>query len=53
MNAMYQPGGLTLAELAATGVARISFGGGLHRTVQDTVRELAGQLAAERAGLRS
>jgi 2-methylisocitrate lyase-like PEP mutase family enzyme len=53
VNAMYRPGGPTLADLAATGVARISFGGGLHRAVQDKVRELASELAAERAGLGS
>jgi 2-methylisocitrate lyase-like PEP mutase family enzyme len=47
VNAMRLPGGLTLAELAATGVARITFGGGLHRQVAGLVRELADALRAE------
>jgi 2-methylisocitrate lyase-like PEP mutase family enzyme len=51
VNAMYRPGGPTLAELAAFGVARISFGGGLHARVTEAVRELGRELAAERAAL--
>jgi 2-methylisocitrate lyase-like PEP mutase family enzyme len=47
VNAMHLPGGLTLAELAATGVARITFGGGLHRQIAGAVRELADALRAE------
>jgi 2-methylisocitrate lyase-like PEP mutase family enzyme len=51
VNAMRYPGGPTLAELAAAGIARISFGGSLHHSAMQAVRELAGQLAAEEAGL--
>ncbi len=47
VNAMWLPGGPSLAELAATGVARITFGGGLHRQAADLVRDLATALAAE------
>jgi 2-methylisocitrate lyase-like PEP mutase family enzyme len=47
VNAMHLPGGLTLAELAAAGVARITFGGGLHRQIAGAVRELADALRAE------
>jgi 2-methylisocitrate lyase-like PEP mutase family enzyme len=51
VNAMHHPGGPALAELAAAGIARISFGGGLHRAAMQAVREMAGQLAAGQAGL--
>jgi 2-methylisocitrate lyase-like PEP mutase family enzyme len=47
VNAMHLPGGLTFAELAAAGVARITFGGGLHRQIAGAVRELADALRAE------
>jgi 2-methylisocitrate lyase-like PEP mutase family enzyme len=47
VNAMRRPGGPSLAELAATGVARITFGGGLHRQATDVVRDMAVALAAE------
>jgi 2-methylisocitrate lyase-like PEP mutase family enzyme len=47
VNAMWLPGGPSLAELAATGVARITFGGGLHRQAAGLVRDLATALAAE------
>ena len=47
VNAMYRPGGLTLAELAAKGVARITFGGGLHARATHAVQEMATALAAE------
>lgn len=46
VNAMHHPGGLTLAELAATGVARITFGGGLHRQAEVDLRASAAALAA-------
>jgi 2-methylisocitrate lyase-like PEP mutase family enzyme len=46
VNAMYLPGGLTLAELAATGVARITFGGGLHHATEVALRASATDLAA-------
>jgi len=51
VNAMYRPGGPTLAELATFGVARITFGGGLHAEVTRQLRDQAGALAAEVAGL--
>jgi 2-methylisocitrate lyase-like PEP mutase family enzyme len=47
VNAMYQPAGPTLAELAELGVARITFGGGLHARAAQAVRDMAGSLAAE------
>ena len=50
VNAMQWPGGPSLAELAAIGVARITFGGGLHKRADAAVRELARALAAEAAG---
>jgi 2-methylisocitrate lyase-like PEP mutase family enzyme len=51
VNAMYLPGGLTLAELAAAGVARITFGGGLHHQAETALRTSASALAAA-AGVR-
>jgi 2-methylisocitrate lyase-like PEP mutase family enzyme len=47
VNAMYQPGGPALAELAALGVARITFGGGLHAQAAQAMRDMAGSLALE------
>ena len=47
VNVMYVPGGPTLAELAALGVARITFGGGLHSRAATAVSEIARSLAAE------
>ena len=47
VNAMARPAGPTLAELSAAGVARISFGGGLHTRAMAAVREMADELAAE------
>jgi 2-methylisocitrate lyase-like PEP mutase family enzyme len=47
VNAMWRPDGPTLAELGRTGVARITFGSGLHARVMRQVREMASQLAAE------
>jgi 2-methylisocitrate lyase-like PEP mutase family enzyme len=49
VNAMYQPGGPSLAELAALGVARITFGGGLHARAAGLVQDMARELAAEAA----
>jgi 2-methylisocitrate lyase-like PEP mutase family enzyme len=51
VNAMYRPGGPSLAELAAFGVARITFGGGLHAEVTRYLKDKAGALAAEVATL--
>jgi 2-methylisocitrate lyase-like PEP mutase family enzyme len=51
VNAMSRPGGPSLAELAAFGVARITFGSGLHRQVTDLTRDLAAGIAADRAAL--
>jgi 2-methylisocitrate lyase-like PEP mutase family enzyme len=47
VNAMHHAGGPTLAELAAFGVARITFGGGLHAEVARHLQDKAGALAAE------
>jgi 2-methylisocitrate lyase-like PEP mutase family enzyme len=52
VNAMYLPDGATLAELATMGVARISFGGGLHRRAELAVQDIAATLAAT-AGVRA
>jgi 2-methylisocitrate lyase-like PEP mutase family enzyme len=49
VNVMDRPGGPTIAELAAMGVARITFGSGLHAQSADWVRELAAGLAAQAA----
>ena len=46
VNAMSTPHGPTIAELAAMGVARITFGGSLHAQAADRVREQAAALAA-------
>jgi 2-methylisocitrate lyase-like PEP mutase family enzyme len=47
VNAMYRPGGPSLAALAAFGVARITFGGGLHTQVARHLQDMAGELAGE------
>jgi 2-methylisocitrate lyase-like PEP mutase family enzyme len=47
VNAMSRPGGPTIAELAAAGVARITFGSGLYSQVMAIARGLADELAAE------
>lgn len=49
VNAIHVPGGPSLAELSAMGVARITFGGGLHRRATDAVREVAASISAEAA----
>jgi 2-methylisocitrate lyase-like PEP mutase family enzyme len=41
VNALHQPGGPSCTELAALGVARITFGGALHAGVTATLQELA------------
>jgi 2-methylisocitrate lyase-like PEP mutase family enzyme len=51
VNAMYVPGGPPLADLAALGVARITFGGGLHARAARAVQEMAAALAAETGAL--
>jgi 2-methylisocitrate lyase-like PEP mutase family enzyme len=47
VNAMFRPGGPSLAELAGLGVARITFGGGLHAQAEQALRDMAAVLAAE------
>ncbi len=47
VNAMAGPGGLTLADLGRMGVARITFGGGLHARVARTIQDMAAALATE------
>lgn len=49
VNAMCRPDGPSIAELAAMGVARITFGGGLHAQAGDWVRQLAASLAVQAA----
>jgi len=46
-----EAGGPSLAELARSGVMRITFGSGLHARVMRQVREMADGLAAEAGGL--
>jgi 2-methylisocitrate lyase-like PEP mutase family enzyme len=41
VNVLYQPGTPSLARLAELGVARVSFGGGLHRATQMLLERLA------------
>jgi 2-methylisocitrate lyase-like PEP mutase family enzyme len=47
VNAMNVPGGPAIAELVGLGVARITFGGGLHARVAHVMQEMADALAAE------
>jgi 2-methylisocitrate lyase-like PEP mutase family enzyme len=47
VNAMSRPGGPSLAELAATGVARISFGGSLHHRATEDLAATARALHAQ------
>lgn len=47
VNAMYRPDGPTIAELAEMGVARITFGTGLHVRATNAQREFAASLAGE------
>ena len=47
VNAMGRPGGPSLAELAAAGVARITFGSSLHRRATEELAAAARALHAE------
>jgi 2-methylisocitrate lyase-like PEP mutase family enzyme len=47
VNAMSRPGGPSLAELTATGVARITFGSSLHQRVTEELAAVARALHAE------
>ncbi len=47
VNVLYQPGTPSLERLAELGVARISFGGGLHRATQVLLRRLAARILAD------
>ena len=47
VNAMFRPGGLTLADLAELGVARITFGGGLHARATRAIQDMAAGLDAD------
>lgn len=51
VNAMCLPDGPSIAELGAMGVARITFGTGLHAQSADWVQELAATLAARTASI--
>ncbi|HEY0577353.1 MAG TPA: isocitrate lyase/phosphoenolpyruvate mutase family protein [Pseudonocardia sp.] len=45
VNVMFRPGGLTLPRLAELGVARVSWGSGIHTQVMAGLRTLLGELA--------
>jgi 2-methylisocitrate lyase-like PEP mutase family enzyme len=47
LNVMVRPGGLSVAELAALGVQRLSFGSGLHRAAMDAFRTAIGAVALQ------
>jgi len=47
VNAMSRPGGPSLAELAAAGVARITFGSSLHQRATEDLAAAARALHAE------
>jgi 2-methylisocitrate lyase-like PEP mutase family enzyme len=47
VNAMYRPGGPSLADLAGFGVARITFGGGMQAELARQLQETAAVLAAD------
>lgn len=47
VNVLYVPGMPSLARLAELGVARVSFGGGLHRATQGLLERLAARILAE------
>jgi 2-methylisocitrate lyase-like PEP mutase family enzyme len=47
LNVLYVPGVPSLARLAELGVARVSFGGGLHRATQGLLERLATRILAE------
>lgn len=46
VNVYFRPDGPSLADLAALGVARVTFGGGLYEHTLDLVRGMAARLAA-------
>ncbi|HZD38458.1 MAG TPA: isocitrate lyase/phosphoenolpyruvate mutase family protein, partial [Actinomycetes bacterium] len=46
VNVLYQPGTPSLQRLDELGVARISFGGGLHRATQMLLQRLAERILA-------
>src|SRR6266542_2163095 len=46
VNVLYQPGTPSLRRLAELGVARISFGGGLHRATEALLQRLAERILA-------
>jgi 2-methylisocitrate lyase-like PEP mutase family enzyme len=46
VNVLFRPGAPSLSQLAAMGVARVSFGSGLHRAAQAAVERLAARLRA-------
>jgi 2-methylisocitrate lyase-like PEP mutase family enzyme len=46
VNVLYQPGTPSLRRLAELGVARVSFGGGLHRATQMLLERLATRILA-------
>ncbi|HEU4541045.1 MAG TPA: isocitrate lyase/phosphoenolpyruvate mutase family protein [Jiangellaceae bacterium] len=50
VNILYRPGGPTIAELAALGVARISFASGLYRAVHGKFAELLAEIRLPAAG---
>jgi 2-methylisocitrate lyase-like PEP mutase family enzyme len=45
VNVMFRPGGLALPRLAELGVARVSWGSGIHSQVMASLRSLLGELA--------
>jgi 2-methylisocitrate lyase-like PEP mutase family enzyme len=47
VNAMVGPGGLTVADLARLGIARITFGGGLHARAAKAIQDMAVTLATK------
>jgi 2-methylisocitrate lyase-like PEP mutase family enzyme len=47
LNVLYVPGVPSLVRLAELGVARVSFGGGLHRATQGLLERLATRILAE------
>ncbi len=46
VNVLYRPGAPSIAELEELGVARVTFGPGLHRAVMGTLQEIAARLVA-------
>jgi 2-methylisocitrate lyase-like PEP mutase family enzyme len=48
VNVLYRPGTPSIAELGALGVARVTFGPGLHRATMAALREIATRLAEDK-----